>query len=190
MLRTDKIWMIFLVLLSVAASLPADAAEKDRRPATHLLPSSVIGAGGSPGSDGSLLQNGTLGQSTPIGCGSNDEATLCAGFWCVFLRLGPASGLVPFDAFWNELMQNSPNPFNPRTTIRFSVAEVSLVSLSVFNIQGRKIKTLVDAIMRPGLHSIVWDATDEAGDRVASGVYHYRAEIGRYSSVKKMLVLK
>ena len=75
-----------------------------------------------------------------------------------------------------ELAQNYPNPFNPTTTIDFSVPKASQVKLTVYNMLGQKVKTLVDQSMTAGKHSIKWNGTDESGNMVTSGMYIYRIE--------------
>jgi len=89
-----------------------------------------------------------------------------------------------------ELKQNHPNPFNPDTRIDFTIPEAQHVKLEVFNVSGQKICTLIDADMDAGEHSIIWDATDDTGERIASGVYLYRLTSGIYTTSKKMTLLK
>lgn len=84
-----------------------------------------------------------------------------------------------------ELSQNYPNPFNPTTTIRYSIMKPGLVTLTVYDILGRKVTTLINTYQAAGSHSISFDAS-----RLASGVYFYRIEAGNFNSVKKMLLLK
>jgi len=67
-----------------------------------------------------------------------------------------------------------PNPFNPRTTLRYSVAEAGAVRLAVYDVNGRRVRTLVDAPRGAGTHSVTWNGTDGSGKRVASGVYVVR----------------
>jgi hypothetical protein len=90
-------------------------------------------------------------------------------------------------------LKNYPNPFNPETTISYSLQEASDVSVEVYNIRGQKVKTLVDNEQKqPGTHSVTWNGTDQSGRTVASGVYLYRvdADGGRYTSTRKMILLK
>jgi hypothetical protein len=84
-----------------------------------------------------------------------------------------------------ELRQNYPNPFNPATTIDFSLGKAMNVKLTVFNILGQKVSTLVDNRMEAGPHTVIFD-----GKKLASGVYFYRLEAGNFVSSKKMLLLK
>ncbi len=92
--------------------------------------------------------------------------------------------------FSTELKGNFPNPFNPTTTIAFSLAKKANVELSVYNIRGQKVKTLVSGAMDSGEHRIEWDGSDETGKSTSSGVYFYRLNAGGYDHVRKMLMIK
>lgn len=78
-----------------------------------------------------------------------------------------------------------PNPFNPSTTIRFSLPQNSFVNLTVFDLQGRSVQVLVDATREAGYHEITFDASD-----LASGLYFYRLQAGKFTSVQKMVLMK
>lgn len=90
------------------------------------------------------------------------------------------------------LMQNYPNPFNPSTTITFEVADAGDrdVSLTVFDVLGRKVRTLVDASLSPGAYSYMWNGNDDVGRPVASGIYLYRLEIGEFAATRSMTLIK
>jgi hypothetical protein len=89
------------------------------------------------------------------------------------------------------LEQNSPNPFNPETAIAFSLAENANVSLRVFDTRGRLVRTLVNNEAMPaGSHTVNWNGTNDSRNPVASGVYFYEMRGGKYTSVKKMILLK
>jgi hypothetical protein len=90
----------------------------------------------------------------------------------------------------NRLFQNQPNPFNPRTAVRFSVAARGPVQLAIYDVSGRLVKTLVDKPMDAGLHSVVWDGTDNKNHKVTSGIYWSQLKVGDYFSNKKMVLLK
>jgi thiol-disulfide isomerase/thioredoxin len=95
----------------------------------------------------------------------------------------------PFETF--ALEQNFPNPFNPATTVRFSVpAGAENVALRILNVDGRVVRTLVDGDLGPGPYSRVWDGRDDRGETVASGVYFMRLEAGDEVSTRKMTLLK
>jgi len=90
-----------------------------------------------------------------------------------------------------RLTGNTPNPFNPATTIRYELAAPAAVDLSVYDIAGRKVRTLESgAPAGAGEHAVVWDGTNDRGEPVASGVYLYRLEAGDYSEVKKMALIR
>ena len=89
-----------------------------------------------------------------------------------------------------ELFQNYPNPFNPTTHIAFYLPTRERVTLVVYDIQGKRIKTLIDERMPHGHHLLAWDGTGLHGGRVSSGVYFYRLEAGNSVITKKMLVMK
>jgi DNA-binding beta-propeller fold protein YncE len=88
------------------------------------------------------------------------------------------------------LEQNTPNPFNPTTTIRFSIARDSPVRLVVYDVGGRRVRTLIDGNRRADIYKEVWDGTNDAGQQVATGVYFYRLTAGKFVQTKKMLLLK
>ncbi|MCD6177263.1 MAG: T9SS type A sorting domain-containing protein, partial [Candidatus Cloacimonetes bacterium] len=90
-----------------------------------------------------------------------------------------------------ELNGNYPNPFNPTTTISFSVAQTSsFVNVEIFNIKGQKVKQLVNEILPAGKHIAVWNGKDNNGKQTASGIYFYKMKSGDYQQSKKMLLLK
>ncbi|HDY88308.1 MAG TPA: T9SS type A sorting domain-containing protein [bacterium] len=84
-----------------------------------------------------------------------------------------------------DIQGNFPNPFNPRTTISFSIPEKNYVTLSVYDITGQKVATLIDKHMSAGSHSVRFDGSD-----FASGVYLYRLESEGFSKKGKMLLMK
>lgn len=89
-----------------------------------------------------------------------------------------------------KLAQNYPNPFNPNTTISYQIAERSLVKLSIFDVSGRLVRTLVNAYNEPGLYAAPWDGKDHAGHAVTSGVYFYQLQAGTYTETKRMVLLR
>ncbi len=93
-----------------------------------------------------------------------------------------------------DLDQNYPNPFNPSTTISYTLrrtsGELPRTTLSVYNMLGRRVVTLVDEIQLPGSYQVEWDGTTSTGKPVASGVYFYKLSRGGDSQAKKMILLK
>jgi len=92
----------------------------------------------------------------------------------------------------NNLFSNYPNPFNPSTTITFSVETVERVSIKLYNIKGQFVKSLYDEVVdSPNVrYSIVWDGRDLQGKRVASGIYFAQMKAGQFSKTTKMLLTK
>lgn len=87
--------------------------------------------------------------------------------------------------------QNYPNPFNPETTIAFSIANsAQQAKLEIFNIKGQKVKTLVNEQLEVGRYNVIWKGTDNAGRKVASGVYFYKFDADDYHQINKMLLIK
>ncbi|HEX6790392.1 MAG TPA: PA domain-containing protein [Candidatus Krumholzibacteria bacterium] len=88
------------------------------------------------------------------------------------------------------LSQNTPNPFNPTTTIRFSLPSSQRVALAIYAANGALVRTLVDGVQPRGDHNITWDGRDMSGTPVSSGVYFYRLTAGKFNESKKMVLLK
>jgi hypothetical protein len=88
------------------------------------------------------------------------------------------------------LIQNYPNPFNPTTRISFSIPTSSNAVLTIYNVVGQKIKTLVNSRQNAGNYEIQWNGLNEKGERVSSGVYLYQLKTDSYSEAKKMLLLQ
>jgi hypothetical protein len=88
------------------------------------------------------------------------------------------------------LLGNFPNPFNPSTTIQFSLKEKSPVQLDIYNISGQKVRSLLNGTMPAGAHSIHWNGMDNSGKSVASGVYFFKMSSGKFTSTKKMILMK
>ncbi len=89
-----------------------------------------------------------------------------------------------------SLSQNFPNPFNPVTTIHYSLAEGGRVSITVFDVDGRQVCVLVDEEREAGPHSFTWDGRNDAGQSLASGVYFVRYRAGAESFWKKAALLR
>jgi hypothetical protein len=89
-----------------------------------------------------------------------------------------------------SLEQNYPNPFNPRATIAFGLPEMAHVRITIYNLLGQKVKELVNKNMSAGYHSIIWNATNEAGNAVNSGIYLCRFTTEKYRKVMKMTLIR
>jgi len=89
-----------------------------------------------------------------------------------------------------DLGQNVPNPFNPVTTIRYYLPGERMVLLVVYDLQGRRIRTLASGMQESGEKRVTWDGTNDAGRQVSSGIYFYRLQAGQETSVRKMILMK
>lgn len=103
------------------------------------------------------------------------------------VRFGPYYLEIPTRSW---LAQNSPNPFNPATTIRFSLAQDSQVKLTIFDPRGLAVRHLVDQEQLAGPHAVQWDGRDDTGRALGSGVYFYRLDTESQSVMRKMVLVK
>jgi hypothetical protein len=108
------------------------------------------------------------------------------------LYYGITSGVESSDGLPSEylLEQNYPNPFNPITQISFDMPSAGNVNIEVYNLLGQKINTLVSGYKDVGHYTVTWNATDESGQPVPSGVYFYRLTTDNRSETKRMMLLK
>lgn len=156
---------------------------------------------GQLGSDGNISQD-------PLFCGDlapNAPYTLISGSPCAPAD-NPDCGLIgalpvgcagPDDVAESEQLPVAPhlygcypNPFNPRTTIRFDLSRTSRAALSIFNLAGRRIVTLVDTELEGGRHSSTWDGRDTWGRAVSSGTYFVRLTVDSVQQTRRMLLLR
>jgi len=102
--------------------------------------------------------------------------------------LGIDEGLSIPEQF--ALHQNYPNPFNPVTTLRYDLPEQTHVNITIYDMLGRKVRTILNQQQDPGYKSLIWDATNDYGKPVSAGIYLYQIQAGEYISTKKMVLLK
>ena len=98
-----------------------------------------------------------------------------------------------YDGFIPEffsLHQNFPNPFNPSTRIRYDLREETHVSLTVYDMLGKQITSIVSESQSAGVRTVIWDGTDASGRNVSAGVYLYRIQAGTFTETRKMVLLK
>ena len=134
------------------------------------------------------------GTTTEISSYSFQDKYLIPGSYSYRLKQVDFDGRVSYSKELNiditapgvfSLEQNYPNPFNPNTSIKYSVPQDGIVSLSIYNILGEKVLSLVNQNMKAGKYDVNFDAS-----HYASGIYFYRLEAGKYTSVKKMILIK
>ena len=109
------------------------------------------------------------------------------GVGCEPIILTVSNAILPISF---ALHQNYPNPFNPVTTLRYNFPENGLVNITIYDMLGRQVKTLINQIQDVGYRSVIWDATNDYGKPVSAGIYLYQIQAGEYISTKKMVLLK
>ena len=152
-------------------------------------------------------------QSVTVNAAGYDAKTMWFGFSFMYLRDAGANAPNVRNVIWNDiylwfngitnagitgdevpkankLSQNFPNPFNPTTTIKFDVRAKGHVSLKIYNVAGQLVKTMVNEVMDAGSYSREWTGTNNAGVKVASGVYFYNFEAESFKATKKMVLLR
>ena len=110
---------------------------------------------------------------------------------CYFATAVETDPATPAPAFADALHQNAPNPFNPVTTIRYSVAQAGKATIRIYNVSGSLVRTLVEGHHAAGPYSARWDGRDDHGRHLASGVYFYKLETpSGTTDSKKLIMLK
>lgn len=170
-----------LVVFCIAAAVAAFGARV-------RAPAALSGVGASSSSGREL--RGAVGRSVAV-------ATLDAEAGRVRHAVSRAGGTVPLEHApverpgRTDLMPNHPNPFNPATTISYTVDRPTHVRLAVYDPSGRLVAVLVDERREPGeVHAATWRGVDGDGRAVSSGVYFVRMETERAAETKKMILLK
>ena len=88
------------------------------------------------------------------------------------------------------LRQNYPNPFNPRTVIQYEIPTQGRVTITIYDILGREVVRLVDAVQGPGYKAITWGGKNESGLPVGAGLYFYQLKTAAYVNTKKMILVR
>lgn len=121
---------------------------------------------------------------------ANRESILSNLYTSVENPYGNGSNTSSIVAVVPVLERNFPNPFNPSTTLSFSLPSEMVCKLEIYNIRGQKVKTLLNESLQSGRHSIVWDGKNAHGRSVSSGVYFYRLDTPNMTQTSKMLLMK
>jgi hypothetical protein len=171
--------------LSIESGMPADASY-------DFAPNPI------PPNDTSILTISTA-VSTPAGMyGLVIKGKANAKQWdttTVFLRVDEYSDAGDWADNPNApksfaLFQNQPNPFNPETKISYYLPRACQVSLSIYNVLGRRVKTLFDGHQEAGMQTLLWDGRDDDGEQLSSGIYFYRLQADNFHQTKKMTLVK
>jgi len=134
------------------------------------------------------VPNPAVNLDSTIFISSNDPSTP------VYMLAIHVTAAVPNDdpstPYITKLEGNYPNPFNPETAIRFSLKESGPVRISIFNVKGQLVRTLVNGNLPAGAHNLVWNGKDDNNRPVSSGIYMYRMESAGYHQTLKMMLMK
>lgn len=124
----------------------------------------------------------------PTVTGSQTRPDLVVGLEATVKDTG--TPVSPRPSWVTRLHPNLPNPFNPSTAIRFELAAPERVDLTIYNAQGRVVRTLVDRHYEEGRHQVRWDGRSDAGEELASGVYFYRMRAGTVIETRRMTLIR
>jgi hypothetical protein len=138
--------------------------------------------------DGSCADDLTSTECSDQGGIYMGDGTTCAEVTCGNEVKDETSGREKPSEF--TLFQNHPNPFNQTTKIDFTLARSGFVSLSIYDLLGRKVRTLASEHLSLGYKSVLWDGKSDSGEDVASGIYFYQLRVGDFSETKTLVLLK
>ena len=129
----------------------------------------------------------TLAENSPcVGTGENGADMGAFSIGCEAI-LSTNNDVIPLKY---TLHQNYPNPFNPITTLRYDLPEDALVSITIYDMVGRVVKTMVNSQQNAGFKSVRWNASNDKGSPVSAGLYLYTIQAGEFRQTKKMILLK
>jgi len=176
-------------VLTMALALTTGMGAQTAYATDFMLVNSVVGGGGGAVTGGGTLLVGTAGQYA-VGTVSGDEFALTSGaghdvHGILWTEVGDDFEQVSSVPKQYSLEQNFPNPFNPTTTIRFALSERVATDLTVYNILGQSVKTLVSGDLDAGVYDVTLDAYD-----LPTGVYFYRLTAGAFVQSRKLVILK
>jgi len=177
-----------LCVIAIAGLLYADAIHIPA--SSFTLEGSVWSSGASHGSAPVYRINGTLGQSTPAGYGLAGGILLRAGFWARPPVANSGTAVPGWQPAGDYLFQNFPNPFSSSTTIDYMLSAECMVEVTVFNVRGQRVKTLLGQRQGPGRHCAVWDGLDGSGQEASPGIYFYRLDADDFTCVRKMVLAR
>jgi hypothetical protein len=190
-LHSKPTWFVLVLVFMLAwIGTPGETMAQQETESSYRLQTWVMSAAGSPGAGVSTRGNGSMSQPTPIGVGSSSGKMVYAGFWSGPWGLASILDICGPQLVTNCIYQNFPNPFAQTTKIAYSVATPSIVEISVFNVEGRKVRTIVSEFALPGRYVTSWDGRSDAGAQASPGVYFCRMSVADFRSAKKMLFLR
>jgi hypothetical protein len=133
------------------------------------------------------ITNGVQNYNMPV---TSDDPQNTVSYINLTANVLPSANEDPTLPTVTVLKGNFPNPFNPETTVFFSLKNSSKVSVDIYNLLGQKVKTLVNSQLNAGNYSFRWNGKDDGGHSVSSGIYFYRMNAGSYNATAKMVLVK
>ena len=110
--------------------------------------------------------------------------------WRFSVKVSTCTSSGPGVPLVNTLHDNYPNPFNPITTIRYSLVEDCFATLVIYNTLGQEVRTLVKGIRKASFHTVQWDGCNNDGRKVSSGLYFYRLQAGSFVQTRRMMLIE
>ena len=191
--RRLPIPLILFLLLALTAGQGRTAHPETETPpprGTLVLQSSLLVTGSHVGLTSGFVVRGTAGEFCTGLVENEGREGVHSGFWPIFYHL-----VLRFVSPVPEYLETAldrvfPNPFNPSTTIAYTLGLDCQVNLEIFNLKGERVRELVRSNQVAGPHEVVWDGCDDLGHRTASGLYLCRLRAGDFQAVNKILLLK
>ncbi len=189
--RNVRVAIVAMLLAAVFLGSPSDltAAGDIEAKASDIPTTFVMGAGGFSVVHEGWIIGGTLGQ--PI-CGSGVSSSgplINVGFWYPSFMAMVADASTD-DPLLTRLTTIFPNPFNPKTTIAYTVAGTGRVRIAVFDIRGRLVNVLFDGVRSAGRYTVTWSGDDRLGHAVANGQYICMMQSNGSTQTQKMLLIR
>ena len=182
--RQNKSIFIFLVSLLLAGFNDLSGQQST---SYQIQKWQIISSAATPNSLNYKLKESNLGVFCP-GNAESQSYKLNPGL--VFITSVNSSPMLLAVPQQFQLQQNYPNPFNPTTTIEYCLPAETDVKVKIFDSLGRQVKFLRQGKQSPGSYSVIWDAKNEEGQKMPSGIYYYQIFAGDFNDLKKMLLLK
>ena len=158
---------------------------------SYILKSSIIDEGGKKiKSSGYICQLSIAQQTASEAWIKSPNYKAIIGFWNSYISTSGIEDDQEISPSEFYLYQNIPNPVVSGTYIEYALPKATKITLKVYDVMGRAIRTLVTGSQNPGIYKIYWDCRDNSGNEVASGIYFYRMEAKGFRSTKKMIVLR
>jgi hypothetical protein len=195
-LSSPGLWLAVALLCAgvslIAAKGSQDTNAKVVTPQTFHLDWLSINPGGVADCGSSAYKAGLSSGQAVSGVCESPAYRVRFGFWQAGVTVPLGVEEVPADEpiATFQLRQNYPNPFNPNTVIEFTIPYRCQVTVVVYNVLGQRVATVVDEPLAKGPYKCEWQGRDDAGARVATGIYFYRLYADDFTQTRKMLLLR